>query len=108
MKAKSIDAMIFVKKNKATTEKKEKTSPIPRAVFADIFPEGIGLNLVRSIFESTILSNHMFKIAEPDAPTAMSTRAIPLTNKLLSEGASNIAHKAVNITREITPGLIKI
>ena len=108
MKANNIDAIILAKKNSATTEKKEKTRPIPRAVLAEIFPEGIGLNLVRSIFESTIRSNHMFKIAEPEAPTAISTRAIPLINKLLSEGASNIAHKAVNITREITPGLIKI
>ena len=107
MKAKSIEAIILVKKNKATTEKKQKTSPIARAVFAEILPEGIGLNFVLSIFESIIRSNHIFKMAEPDAPRAMRIRAIPLTNKLLSEGASNIEHNAVNITRDITPGLIK-
>ncbi len=96
-----------MKKNSATTEKKEKIRPIPSAVLAEIFPEGIGLNFVLSIFESIIRSNHIFKIADPEAPIAMSIRAIPLINKLLSEGASNIAHKAVNITKEITPGLIK-
>ena len=107
MKAKRIEAVILVMKNKATTEKKENTRPIPRAVLAEIFPDGIGLNFVLSIFESIILSNHIFKIADPDAPIAIRIRATPLINKLLSEGASNIAHKAVNITKEITPGLIK-
>ena len=106
MNANKIEALIFPKKNKPTTEKKEKISPIPRAVFAEIFPEGIGLNFVLSILESIIRSNHMFKIAEPDAPIAIRVRAIPFINKLLSDGANNIAHKAVNITREITPGLI--
>ena len=99
--------MIFVKKNNATTEKKEKIRPIPSAMLAEIFPEGIGLNFVLSIFESIIRSNHIFKIADPDAPIAIRIRATPLINKLLSEGASNIEHKAVNITKEITPGLIK-
>ena len=88
-------------------KKKEKIRPIPSAVLAEIFPEGIGLNFVLSIFESIILSNHIFKIADPDAPIAIRIRATPLINKLLSDGASNIAHKAVNITKEITPGLIK-
>ena len=87
-------------------EKKEKINPVPSAVFAEIFPEGIGLNFVLSILESIIRSNHMFKIAEPDAPIAIRVRAIPFINKLLSDGANNIAHKAVNITSEITPGLI--
>jgi len=49
----------------------------------------------------------MFNIAEPDAPIAIKRRDIPLIKRLLSEGAINIAHKAVKITRDMTPGLIK-
>jgi len=97
----------LAKKNKATTEKKENTKPIANAVLAEILPAGIGLNLVRSIFESIIRSCHIFKIADPEAPIAISRRLIPLMKIDFSDGATNIAHNAVNITNEITPGLIK-
>jgi hypothetical protein len=46
-------------------------------------------------------------MADPDAPIAISSKLIPLITSDLSEGATSIAHKAVNITKEITPGLIK-
>ena len=95
------------KKNKPTTEKKEKTKPMAKAVLAEIFPAGIGLNFVRSIFESIIRSCHIFKIADPDAPIAISIKLTPLIRRDLSDGATSIAHNAVNITNEITPGLIK-
>ena len=98
---------MFVKKNNETTDMKEKTRPVAKAVLAEILPDGIGLNFVLSILESIILSCHIFKMADPDAPIAISNSEIPLINKLLSEGAINIEHKAVNITKEITPGLIK-
>ena len=48
-----------------------------------------------------------FRIAAPDAPIAISNNEIPFIKRLLSEGAINIEHKAVKITKEITPGLIK-
>ena len=96
----------MVKKNKATTEKKENTKPIAKAVLAEIFPAGIGLNFVRSIFESIIRSCHIFKIADPDAPIAISSKLTPLIKIDFSDGATSIAHNAVNMTREITPGLI--
>ena len=98
---------MFVKKNKATTEKKENTKPVAKAVLAEILPAGIGLNFVRSIFESIIRSCHIFKIADPEAPIAISNRLIPLMKIDFSDGATNIEHNAVNITREITPGFIK-
>ena len=98
---------MFAKKKSKTTEKKEKTRPTARAVFAEIFPAGIGLNLVLSIFESITLSFHIFSIAEPEAPIAINNKETALIKKLLSDGAINIEHKAVNITRDITPGLIK-
>ena len=98
---------MLAKKKSKTTEKKENTRPIAKAVFAEILPAGIGLNLVLSIFESITLSFHIFNIAEPDAPIAIKRRDTPLIKKLLSEGAINIAHKAVKITRDMTPGLIK-
>ena len=78
-----------------------------KAVLAEIFPAGIGLNFVRSIFESIIRSCHIFKIADPDAPIAIKIKLTPLIRRDLSDGATSIAHKAVNITKEITPGLIK-
>ena len=96
-----------MKKNRETTDINEKTKPTAKAVFADIFPDGIGLNFVLSIFESMILSCHIFNIADPDAPIAISNNDIPLMKRLLSEGAINIEQRAVKITREITPGLIK-
>ena len=65
---------MFAKKNSKTTEKKEKIRPTARAVFAEIFPAGIGLNLVLSIFESITLSFHIFSIAEPDAPIAINNK----------------------------------
>ena len=105
-KTKSI-AKIFAKKNKDTTERKEKTNPTASAVFADMLPEGMGLNLVLSIFESIIRSCHILRIADPEAPIAISNRQIPFRKIFLSEGARSIAHKAVKITRDITPGLIK-
>ena len=105
--ANKIAAWIFVKKNKATTEKKEKIKPIAKAVLAEIFPAGIGLNFVRSIFESIIRSCHIFKIADPEAPIAISSKLIPLMKIDFSDGATSIAHNAVNMTKEITPGLIK-
>ena len=107
MKANSKAAKIFAKKNKDTTERKEKTNPIARAVLADIFPAGIGLNLVLSIFESIIRSCHILRIAEPDAPTAISNKQTPFIKIFLSEGARSIAHNAVKITSEITPGLMR-
>ena len=97
----------MAKKKSKTTEKKENTRPVARAVFAEILPEGIGLNFVLSILESIILSCHIFKIADPEAPIAIKSNETPLTNKLFSEGAKIMAQRAVNITREITPGLIK-
>jgi len=96
-----------VKKNNATTDINEKTSPMAKAVLAEILPDGIGLNFVLSILESMILSCHMFRIADPDAPMAISNNEIPLIKRVLSDGAINIEHNAVNITKEITPGLIK-
>ena len=33
--------------------------------------------------------------------------SLPFIKRLLSEGAINIEHKAVKITKEITPGLIR-
>jgi hypothetical protein len=57
--------------------------------------------------ESITLSFHIFNIAEPEAPIAISNRETPFIKRLLSDGAINIAHKAVKITRDITPGLIK-
>ena len=107
MKASNKAAWIFVKKNKETTEINEKTKPKAKAVFADILPEGIGLNFVLSIFESIILSCHIFKIADPDAPIAIKSKEMPFMKKLLSDGAINIEHRAVKTTNEITPGLIK-
>ena len=98
---------MFVKKNNPTTEKTEKTSPIASAKFGEKLPEGIGLNLVLSIFLSNPLSCHIFKIAAPDAPIAIKIKDIDLIKKLLSEGAIIIAHKAVKITNEMTPGFIK-
>ena len=106
MKANNMAANIFAKKNRATTEKKENTNPTARAVLAEILPEGIGLNLVLSIFESIIRSCHMFSIAEPEAPNAISSKQIPCMKIFLSEGARSIAQSAVKITKEITPGLI--
>ena len=88
------------------TEKQENTRPVAKAVFAEIFPEGMGLNFVLSILESIILSCHIFRIAEPDAPKAIRISEMPLISKGSSDGAKMIAHKAVKITREITPGLI--
>ena len=98
---------MFAKKNNKTTEKKEKIRPTARAVFAEIFPAGIGLNLVLSIFESITLSFHIFSIAEPDAPIAINNKETAFKKRLLSDGAINIAHKAVKMTRDITPGFIK-
>ena len=96
-----------MKKNKETTDMNEKTKPIANAVFADMLPDGIGLNFVLSIFESIILSCHIFKIAEPEAPTAINNNEIAFIRRLFSEGAISIEHKAVKITNEITPGFIK-
>ena len=76
--------------------------------YAEKPPEGIGLNLVLSILLSIPLSCHIFKIAAPEAPIAIKIKDIALMKKLLSEGAIIIAHKAVNITSEITPGFISI
>ena len=98
---------MLAKKKSKTTEKKENTRPIAKAVFAEILPAGIGLNLVLSILESITLSFHIFNIAEPEAPIAINKRETPFIKRLLSDGAINIAHKAVKITRDITPGLIK-
>jgi hypothetical protein len=102
-----MEALILAKKKSKTTEKKEKTRPTAKAAFAEMLPAGIGLNLVLSILESITLSFHIFNIAEPDAPIAISNRETPFIKRLLSDGAINIAHKAVKITRDITPGLIK-
>ena len=99
---------MFVKKNNPTTETTEKTSPIASAALGEKPPEGIGLNLVLSIFLSIPLSCHIFKIAAPEAPIAIKIKDIALMKKLLSEGAIIIAHKAVNITSEITPGFISM
>ena len=107
MKASIKDALILEKKNNKTTEKKENTKPIAKAVLGEIFPAGIGRNLVLSILASIILSCHIFKIAEPEAPIAINNNEIPLIKRLLSEGARSIAHNAVKMTKDITPGLIK-
>tara|TARA_B100001063_G_scaffold26046_1_gene19924 strand:- start:148 stop:531 length:384 start_codon:yes stop_codon:yes gene_type:complete len=107
VKASNKAACIFVKKNSETTDINEKTSPTAKAVLAEISPEGIGLNFVLSILESIILSCHILRIAAPEAPIAISNKETPFMKILLSEGAINIAHKAVKITKEITPGLIK-
>ena len=107
MKANNKAAWIFVKKNNETTDINEKTKPTANAVLAEISPDGIGLNLVLSILESIILSCHIFRIAAPEAPTAINNNEIPFIKRLLSEGAINIEHKAVKMTKEITPGLIK-
>ena len=73
---------------------------------ADIFPAGIGLNLVLSIFESMIRSCHILRIAEPDAPATISNKQTPFIKIFLSEGTRS-AHNAVKITSEITPGLMR-
>ena len=107
MNANSSDAWILAKKKSRIVEKQENTRPVAKAVLAEIFPEGMGLNLVLSILESIILSCHIFRIAEPEAPKAIKINEIPLIYKLWSEGAKIIAQRAVKITSEITPGLIK-
>ena len=105
MKASNKEDFRLPKKNKPTTEKKEKTKPIAKAVFGFISPDGMGLNFVLSIFESIILSFHIFNIADPEAPIAIITKLIALIKRLLSEGANSIEQSAVKITKEITPGL---
>ena len=73
----------MAKKNKATTEKKENTKPIANAVLAEIFPAGIGLNLVRSIFESIIRSCHIFKIADPEGAIFFEVKIPIIFRKLI-------------------------
>lgn len=96
----------LVKKNNPKTDKTEKPSPIDSAALGEKPPEGMGRNFVLSICLSKPLSCHIFRIAAPEAPIETKINDIDLIKKLSSEGAIIIAHKAVKITREMTPGFI--
>ena len=96
----------MAKKKSKTTDKTDKTRPTAKAVFAEMLPAGIGLNLVLSILESITLSFHIFNIAEHEAPLAISKRETHFIQRHFSDRENNIAHTAVTITKDITHGLL--
>jgi hypothetical protein len=90
-----------------TTDIADSTIPNSFAAFAEIFPVGTGLDLVRDIKLSISASYHIFRAPEAPPPKAINTIDTKAINGCTLPGAANTPAIAVKTTKDITLGLSK-